>query len=437
MPKTYDAFTELLEGRCEVDQATIIRRIIVCHSIKLKAENRNKMERFYAILVKHMRTIAMQAEPPFKLIDAITRELFDLSPSLEEAVAPVFQKRLAIMNDTFTRSLAVHQDGEQLASKWPSRGDLFFMQLASLIFPVTDHRHTVITPLLVFMARTLSHCPVFHIGDVQTGVFLCNMLLGFLAPSQRFCPEVIRFLLDLLRTTTDCNDSEAPPRLKPVQGLLVGSAKSKLKPQPVLISSLGVHKASDEQSTVDTLAMLYRVLGAAVDACVLLFSAPELLDCVLCTLKAAQKKIPVEVASLSEGLTKRVSELASEVRSARKPLKWQTPKPKMIRMQNPRFDADFNPERSLDPEKERVEAKKNKRRVTREIKHAKRELYQDSLAMAEVRDGKRAAKDKLKQDKMNRHLAELESQQNNYKETGGIMHDGGKGKPKRDRKKKN
>ena len=103
---------------------------------------------------------------------------------------------------------------------------------------------------------------------------------------------------------------------------------------------------------------------------------------------------------------------------------------------NPRFDEHFNPDRSSDPVKERAEEKKAKQRIKREVKHAKRELHQDSLALAEVRERKRALKDSVKQAKMHKHLAELEAQQNNFKETGGIMNDKGAGKPKPGRERK-
>jgi len=146
--------------------------------------------------------------------------------------------------------------------------------------------------------------------------------------------------------------------------------------------------------------------------------------------------VPVQVAELSQQVALKIGKIQSKVLAERKALSWQMPKPKMIRQFNPRFDADFNPDRSADPVKERAEEKKLKQRQQREMKHAKRELHQDSIAMAEVRDNKQASKNKLKEEKMNRHLAELEAQQHNYKETGGIMHDGGAGKPKRDRKKK-
>ena len=68
--------------------------------------------------------------------------------------------------------------------------------------------------------------------------------------------------------------------------------------------------------------------------------------------------------------------------------------------------------------------------MAREVKHAKRELHQDAMALAAVREEKRAVRDKIASDKRNKHLAELEAQQNNFKDTGGIMNDGGIGKPK-------
>ena len=46
------------------------------------------------MLVKHLRVTALEDEVPFLLINAITKELFALAPVLDEAVPPIFQKRL-------------------------------------------------------------------------------------------------------------------------------------------------------------------------------------------------------------------------------------------------------------------------------------------------------------------------------------------------------
>jgi len=434
MPGSYADFAELIADLTEEQQATVIRRIIVCHSVKIKAENRAKSERFYAMLVKHLRVSALQDPIPIGIINTITKELFALSPTLDDGVPPVYQKRLAIMDDTLTRSLATGADGAQLASKWPSRGDLFFFQLTGTVFPVTDHRHTVVTPMLVFMARTLSHCPVFTMGDILAGAFTSSLLTGFLKASERFCPEVWPFLLGLLDAGTGPADATVLPRFHPIRGALKPSkSPCNLKPKKVSMSQVGLtdtEQPNDDQTKVSVAALLLKLIEAQLDACAKLQSAPELATMTLQTLANAKSRLPKHVQAVCEAVSAKAVAVRDDGVGSRKPLEWQTPKPKSIRLMNPRFDEHFNPDRSSDPVKERAEEKKSKQRMKREVKHAKRELHQDSVALAEVRDRKRGLRDTVQQAKMHKHLAELEAQQNNFKETGGIMNDKGKDKPK-------
>eukprot|EP00656_Telonema_subtile_P000746 TRINITY_DN10361_c0_g1_i1.p1 TRINITY_DN10361_c0_g1~~TRINITY_DN10361_c0_g1_i1.p1 ORF type:complete len:104 (-),score=36.49 TRINITY_DN10361_c0_g1_i1:123-434(-) len=79
----------------------------------------------------------------------------------------------------------------------------------------------------------------------------------------------------------------------------------------------------------------------------------------------------------------------------------------------------YNMDRSIDPVRERVDRKKMKKKVTREVKHTMRNLHQDSVLIAEARENKLAAKQAIKKDKMNKHKAELEGQQHHYLERSG------------------
>ena len=335
------------------------------------------------------------------------------------------------MDDTLTRSLATHSEGEEVASKWHTRGDLFFFQLVSVLFPITDHKHTVVTPMLVLMARSLNHCPVFNTGDILAGAFTCSMVLSFLKPAGRFCPEILPFLTTLLRAVLGPKDSKVTPRFNPVRGiLLLSKSTCSLKPQRMALTSIGEEEALNDQSRLDVQALLLRVLQAAVEATSELQSAPELLEMVTATLKDTKSALGKNVKPVLTSLEDTIQTVQNKVRGARKSLQWQIPKPKTIRLMNPRFDEHFNPDRSADPVKERAEEKKAKQRMNRDVKHAKRELHQDAVALAEVRSQKQALKDSVKADKMHKHLAELESQQQNFKDTGGIMNDNGKDKPK-------
>lgn len=53
--------------------------------------------------------------------------------------------------------------------KWPSRRQLFLLQLWYLVFPASDRRHPVMTPAALLVAAYLALCPVQSHEDADKG----------------------------------------------------------------------------------------------------------------------------------------------------------------------------------------------------------------------------------------------------------------------------
>ena len=134
--------------------------------------------------------------------------------------------------------------------------------------------------------------------------------------------------------------------------------------------------------------------------------------------------------AVHNALNDRVKSISSQ--PTRRPIQWQPKKLAQIKMFNPRFDEDYNMDRSSDPVKERAEANKLKKRVNRDLKHTMRELQQGAALVAQARDKKQQEKMDIRKTKMNKHKGELEAQQHNFNHpTMGIGE-----KSKRNRKRK-
>jgi hypothetical protein len=62
-------------------------------------------------------------------------------------------------------------------SSWPNLKTLLLLRLWSLIFPCSDFRHVVATPMLLLMCEYLMRCPIQSGRDLAVGSFLCSMVL--------------------------------------------------------------------------------------------------------------------------------------------------------------------------------------------------------------------------------------------------------------------
>jgi nucleolar protein 14 len=84
---------------------------------------------------------------------------------------------------------------------WPGPGprQLLQLRLFSLLFPASDRRHAVMTPLALLLGKHLSQCPVVSCHTAAVGLLCCGMALANAADAQRFCPEVFTFLAGALR----------------------------------------------------------------------------------------------------------------------------------------------------------------------------------------------------------------------------------------------
>jgi nucleolar protein 14 len=103
--------------------------------------------------------------------------------------------------------------------------------------------------------------------------------------------------------------------------------------------------------------------------------------------------------------------LLAQARLSRRWLELHHHKPLAIKMQIPKFEENFNPDRHYDPDKERTEAAKLKKEHKREKKGAIRELRKDAniLAVQSLREKKE--RDAAYEKKYKRLVAEIQGEE--------------------------
>jgi len=108
------------------------------------------------------------------------------------------------MHKNLKRGLS-HGAGGDDAKTWPGLPELVFLRVLGVLWPTSDMRHAVVSPVRLLMGSYLALCKIRSLTDAASGLFLCTLFLQYENRSGRFVPEAINFLTDVIR-------SLSPPR---------------------------------------------------------------------------------------------------------------------------------------------------------------------------------------------------------------------------------
>ncbi|XP_065071056.1 nucleolar protein 14-like [Rhopilema esculentum] len=197
-PNDLQEFLSIVGGWPHEQQLCIIDRIRKCHPVKIDEKNKAKMETLFGILLEFIDHLCDQSPIPFAFINQLARPIFDLVKDSSYHCAAEVQRKLRHM---FKRFWIKHQTyGGRHAM--PDIKELILLVIISKVFPVSDLKHGITTPALIFMAAVLSKSHFQSAADLLSGLFISNILLEFQLLSKRFVPEVINFLCAVLSMAT-------------------------------------------------------------------------------------------------------------------------------------------------------------------------------------------------------------------------------------------
>ena len=164
-PATYSDFTQLLEGRDQMQTNLILERLQIQYNPKLGAENVAVLQKLMIFILKHIITvpynqdffailknhfIPMAKEFPNHYLKWIKARVIYLSSALESR--RVKQKSLF------------------------STGDLFIFQTVKQIYSISDFQHPAVTPLVLLWCQYLQTAPVLSYRDVLSKLLISQLL---------------------------------------------------------------------------------------------------------------------------------------------------------------------------------------------------------------------------------------------------------------------
>lgn len=83
-------------------------------------------------------------------------------------------------------------------SDMPRPHEVMAFKLLGAVYPVTDYRHNVVTPMVTLMAEILSTFPIRGGRDLAVAIFVAALLIEWSSESKRVIPEVLAFLHSVL-----------------------------------------------------------------------------------------------------------------------------------------------------------------------------------------------------------------------------------------------
>ncbi|CAM0946596.1 unnamed protein product [Alopecurus aequalis] len=430
-PNSLQDLCSLVDGRSETEIVEIISRIRTCNSIRLTAENRKKMQVFYGVLLQYFAVLATKSPVKFKVINTLIKPLIEMTGETPYFAAICARERLIHTRTRLCEDIKV--PGK---SSWPSLKTLLLLRLWSLTFPCSDFRHAVATPMLLLMCEYLMRCPIQSGRDVAVGSFLCSMVLAATKESKKFCSEAISFLQTLLVTS-----------LKGEVGNQINDQFMELKTlNPWLHISEQVHEVnrmniievmsmdpdspffSSDKFKAGVLLSVAECLRGFVIIHEELCSFPEIFMPISSLMQQILEKfdLPALLREIFHEVIDFIKKRSDEHHASRKPLQMRKQKPEPIKQLNPKFEENYIKGLDYDPDRERAQLKKLKRRLKSEKKGAVRELRKDNYFLSAVKEKDRIKQEQERAEKYGKAMAFLQEQESAFK-SGQL----GKGKKRR------
>ncbi|XP_035673033.1 nucleolar protein 14-like [Branchiostoma floridae] len=424
-PESLKDLMELLEGQSYDRQLLIMNRIRKCHHPSLAEGNRKKLQNLFSILLEYFGKLANQSPVAMEMIDGLTIHLYELA---QQSPGPSADTVQTVLKNKYHKFDSVCQ--RKGRAVYPAVDTLLLFKLVSVIFPTSDFRHSVVTPAMLFMAQILTKCPVTSGRDVACGLFVCTVFLQYVSLSKRFVPEVINYLQGLLylavkKESRKAVAAEVVPPFKHTgaQGNLLvlqepdDSGSMSIEPLPLDYLSKNPVQDTDTDdfrisATHATLqltnmfANMYKNLPAFHE----IFSPiSDLLSKHL--LLAAY---PQEVQDGRSQFLQLVTDHHSQ--ATYPPLQYEKLKPKPLKLYEPKFDEDYNPERKMKGSRKQKEKERLLKMHKREMKGAVREIRKDAQFLARQQLQEQMDKDAERKRKVKEIMHHLSSQEGECKQ---------------------
>ncbi|KAL1512411.1 hypothetical protein AB1Y20_005667 [Prymnesium parvum] len=406
-----------LAGASARRQRQLLHNLLVCHHVKLKEENRPRLKVLVELLLLRLQRLAAEgSEAASELMQPLCPTIYTIAAQLPKETAAAINALLSAARAKWRQERSSEPEGKRKHAVALPPETLALLALCVQIYPLTDYRHPVLTSCAVFTAEVLSQAEApADLLQLHRTLFLCSCALEMVAPTNRWMPELHATATTLLATALGSAPlSHAGERCShpswPAARWLRAAPPAAAAPPPLRFTSL----SSPPASPLGALAALYELLLSLGAAYARLPSALELWRPLLSLVAAAPPPHP-SLAPLHARLAASLASLVAAAAAARVPLRLQRAPPVPLAQLNPLFDDDFRPGITADPDRERAELQKLRRKTKKEHKGAMRELRKDASFLANERRQQQLKTSQYLEERGKRAMAIMEEQEASWK----------------------
>lgn len=383
LPYKYEALEKLLRKYSADYQAVILERMIKCNHPKVEPANRERMTTLFAYLLQYINDLAPGSDPVhcFTILDRISPFLYDLSH-----INP------AETTKCFLEVIKEKQTEFRDKKEFPQLDTLVFLKIVSSLYSVSDFRHTIASPCVIFISQILTRSRVLNRSDITSGLFLVTVLLEYTQLSKRYLPAALNFLAGVLYLAIrkrSVHQLKVVPPFKSVgeaSSLLVLKKATALDENRLLAKDL-TEVAIDNSFKVrafNTAVLLANHTLSNLDNCALQQLAMPFSKYLE---KIDLKNYPEQCKKNVSALLKTIDKINSE------PLTYLVPelrRPKALRQLEPKFERIFDDRRDRSKNAGNAAIRKGlQRKIKKETKGAVREIRRDTAFLAKVQHKRR------------------------------------------------
>lgn len=187
-PDTVKKFSEIVAYQSE-ELYSIVDSLIKDKVRSKSKQNVEKLESFFIVLIKYIMNSNHNISKTLELLDSVLPHLYTIAEISSRITADKLLCLLDVEEELFQQSKA-----KKLKMNFPRKQCLVLFKIISVIYSVSDFKHSVVTPALIFMCDVLSSAYSVTYQNIYCRLFICKIIYNCVTFSKRYVPEALLFL---------------------------------------------------------------------------------------------------------------------------------------------------------------------------------------------------------------------------------------------------
>lgn len=394
VPDTLGKFQSIIDNHNE--EVHVIIDNILKDKIKGKSKkNVEKLEIFFGVLLEYLIQSSDNISKVLDILENILPNLYSLAETSPINTAVKLLEFLDKEQDLFQQS-----KGKKLKKTFPRFQSLMLLKIISSIYSVSDFKHQVVTPAIIFMCDIISNTFTISYQNTVTRLFVSKIIYDCVSLSRRYVPEIFWFFD------------------KTLQLAMNNSKKFNLFIDEPVANEIRVdinfEKSDKSCSNVIKASIIFEVIELLCKFSSLYLQLESYKE-IFSTSLSLVKRLPTYNYPnfLREAISKFIDAIEN-VNKTYKPLMFESKKPVPLKMLEPAFDSKFTRKKD-DIQKKRKLIKNVNQKIRKEEKCLLREVRRDTQVVASEKLRETLEADAERKRKVKQLYSELASQEGEYK----------------------